>query len=223
MIRLTLLCSFPARALLAVTLCLAARSAAGATLSHQANLPITPFLNQGSANFPAAVIPRFNVADQCLNSVCVRLDGGITGQVGFENFQNFPVTVIVLYTGSITVQRPNLTTLVSVQPATTITDNLPVFDGTLDYGGLSGRSYSGVGATRSDSLCFTNQADLALFTGAGNISLPGFATDLASQTGASSWSLGVRGYGTVTVTYHYSPCATPTQRSTWGRIKSIYR
>jgi len=208
---------------LGLSVCLGAATASAASVSHQAAFPISPYLNSGSFTFPAASFPKFNLSDQCLNSVCVRLDGGLNGLVGFENYQNFPVTVTVSYTGSITLQRPNLTTLISVQPATTITDNLPVYDNVLDYSGLSGRTYPSVSAAQSDSLCLTNAADLALFSGAGSISLPGFTTDLASQSGASSWSLGVRGFATITVTYNYSDCPTPAARSTWGRIKSTYR
>ena len=87
----------------------------------------------------------------------------------------------VAYVGKLTVQRPDLSTLVDIQPATSITDNLTSYDGAVDYAGTSGRWYSPVGATDSDSLCFTGAADLALFSGAGTIALPAVAQDLASR------------------------------------------
>ena len=208
---------------LVLSLAVAAAPATAATISHQATFPLSPYLNFGSYAYAPASIPKFNTAGECLTSVCVRLDVGLNGTVGFENYQNFPVVVTVQYTGSVTLQRPNLTTILTVQPSTTITDNLPVYDNVLDYGGPSGRTYPSVSALQSDSLCITTGPDLALFSGAGNISLPGIGTDLASQIGASSWSIGVRTYATVTVTYHSTGCATPTRRSTWGRVRTLYR
>ena len=65
--------------------------------------------------------------------------------------------------------------------------------------------------------------DLALFSGAGSINLPMSATDLSSQSGASSWSIGPRAYASVSVTYNYQECTTPAEPTTWGRIKRNYR
>lgn len=208
---------------LVLSLSVAAAPATAATVSHQATFPLSPYLNSGSHTYAPLSIPKFNTAGECLTSVCVRVDAGLNGSVGFENYQAYPVVVTVQYTGSVTLQRPDLSTILTVQPATTINDNLPVFDNVLDYGGLSGRTYPTVGATLSDSLCITTGPDLALFSGAGNITLPGYGTDLASQIGASSWSIGVRTYATVTVRYTSTPCATPNRRSTWGRVRTLYR
>ncbi len=208
---------------LVLSLSVAAAPATAATVSHQATFPLSPYLNSGSHTYAPLSIPKFNTAGECLTSVCVRVDAGLNGSVGFENYQAYPVVVTVQYTGSVTLQRPDLSTILTVQPATTINDNLPVFDNVLDYGGLSGRTYPSVGATQSDSLCITTGPDLALFSGAGNITLPGYGTDLASQIGASSWSIGVRTYATVTVRYTSTPCATPNRRSTWGRVRTLYR
>jgi len=80
-----------------------------------------------------------------------------------------------------------------------------------------------VNVTEADSLCLSSPADLALFTGVGTIALPASATDLASQTGASGWSIGVQAYATVKVTYNYQECTVPVERLTWGRVKGIYR
>ena len=156
-------------------------AAEAATVSHTGTYALSPYLNGGSFTFPAASFPKFDLAGQCLTAVCVRVDGGAAGLVAFENYQSFPVTVNVSFIGQITLQRPDLSTLVVVQPSTTITDNLPIYDNVLDYGGTSGRTYPNVSATQSDSLCVTNNSDLTLFSGAGTISLPAFATDLSSQ------------------------------------------
>lgn len=209
--------------LLSIAAGLAATGAQAATVSYQATFPLSPYLNSGTYVFPGATLPKFNLAGQCLSSVCVRLDGGLAGSIAFENYDNFPKTVNVTFTGKITLQRPDLSTLIIVQPVTGTTDNMPAFDGVLDYGGTSGKTYPNVGATQSDSTCTNSMTDLALFAGPGTITLPGFATDLSSQVGANSWSISVKAYATITVTYHYTECALPADRTTWGRLKGSYR
>lgn len=210
-------------ALLAVSLGLASTEAGAATVSYQATYPLSPYLNGGTFVFQGASLPKFDLVGQCLQSVCVRIDAGTNGVVGFENSLPTPSTVTVQYVGKLTVQRPDNSALLIVQPATTLGDNLTSFDGAVDYAGTSGRFYSPVAAIAADSLCLTSAADLALFSGAGTIALPAVGQDLSFQTGANSWSIGLRLYGTVTVTYHYQDCTVPAERQTWGRIKSNYR
>ncbi len=201
---------------------LATDSNAG-SISYFATFPASPYLNSGTFVFPPASVPKFDQAGQCLTSVCVSLDGGVTGEIGFENYDNFPKTVNVYFDGRITLHRPDNTLLLTVLPGTTTTDNVTAYDGTLDYGGTSGRTYTGVNATQADSTCLASPADLALFTGAGTIGLPGTATDLSTQSGANSWSIGVKGYATIKVTYNFADCPVPADPTTWGRIKGIYR
>jgi len=210
-------------ALLALSLGLVSTEARAASVSYQATYALSPYLNGGTLALPAATLPKFDLVGQCLQSVCVRVDGGTNGLVGFENSQPTPVMVNVSYVGKLTVQRPDLSTLVDIQPATSITDSLTSYDGAVDYAGTSGRFYANVGATDSDSLCFSGAADLALFSGAGTIALPAVGQDLSSLTGANSRTIGTRVYATVTVTYVYRDCTVPAERQTWGRIKSNYR
>jgi hypothetical protein len=200
-----------------------ATGALAGSATHTATFPLSPYLNSGTAVFPAASLPKFDLADQCLESVCLRLDGGVAGEIAFENYENFPKRVNVAFTGTITLQRPDLTPLITVQPATSTSDSVTAFDSVLDYGGTSGLTHQGVGATASDSLCVKDSNDLALFSGAGTISLPGFATDLSSQVGANSWSIGLKAYATITVTYVYADCSVPVEPTTWSGIKTLYR
>ncbi|HEX7879774.1 MAG TPA: choice-of-anchor E domain-containing protein, partial [Candidatus Eisenbacteria bacterium] len=115
----------------------------------------------------------------------------------------------------------DLSTLVTVVPTVTTVDTLPVFDNNLDYGGPSGRSYFNLPGAAADSVCLSGAGDLALFAGAGTISLPGNAVDGSFQTGASSWSIGPRPYATITVTYNYRDCSVPVTPSTWSGIKRL--
>ena len=77
-------------ALLAVSLGLASTEARAASVSYQATYALSPYLNGGTLALPAASLPKFDLAGQCLQSVCVRIDGGTDGLVAFENSQPFP-------------------------------------------------------------------------------------------------------------------------------------
>ena len=200
-----------------------ATEARAASVVHTLSYPLTPYLNGGTLAMTPQALPKFNIDGECLTSVCISLDGDVYGEIGFENYDNFAKTVVVQFTAFITLQRPDVSTILVVQPATSTTDNVPAYDGTLDYGGTSGKTYYGVGAGQVDSLCLSSPADLALFSGAGNINLPCIASDASSQVGANSWSIGIKGYAIVTVRYNYVHCETPAERTTWGRIKQSYR
>ncbi|TPW13825.1 MAG: hypothetical protein FD129_1199 [bacterium] len=208
-------------ALIVLSLGLIATEAGAATVSHTAVFPLGPYLNGGSHTFPPAAFPRFNLAGECLESVCIRLDGGTLCDIGFENYQLFPVRVTVTALATITLQRPDTSPILMVQPTVVVSDSLPVYDGVLDYAGPSGRSYFSLPGADADSTCLTTTGDLALFAGAGTINLPGFATDGSFQVGASSWAIGPRPYANITVTYHYRNCIVPTAPTTWSRIKGL--
>jgi len=210
-------------ALLALSLGFVSTEVRAASVSYTGTFPLSPYLNGGTYNFAPVGFMKFDLVGQCLTSVCIVVDGGLNGQIAFENYQLFPVVVNVNFTGTITLKRPDSSPILTVQPLTTTSDNMPIFDGVLDYGGTSGKTYPNVLATKADSLCLTSASDLALFTGNGAIALLASATDLCSQVGASSWSIGPKAYANVTVTYNYRDCTVPAERQTWGRIKSNYR
>lgn len=200
---------------------LLASGARAASVSHTGNFPLSPYLSLGAHTYAPASFPKFNLAGQCLTSVCVRLDGATVNDFGFENFQLFPVRVTGTLIATITLQRPDLSTLVVVQPTVVISDSVTAFDGVADYAGTSGNYHFNVPAADSDSTCVTGATGLALFSGAGTIGLPGLATDGSYQVGAGSWSIGPRSYATITVTYNYRDCSVPVETTTWSRIKQL--
>jgi len=200
---------------------LLASSARAASVSHTGNFPLSPYLSNGSYVYSPASFPKFNLAGQCLTSVCFRLDGGSVNDFGYENFLLFPVRITGTLIATITLQRPDLSPLVVVQPTVVISDSVTAFDGVADYAGTSGNWQFSVPAADSDSTCVTGAGDLALFTGAGTIGLPGFAIDGSYQVGAGSWSLSPRSFATITVTYNYRDCSVPVATTTWSGIKRL--
>jgi len=192
------------------------------SVSYILSTPVSPYLG-GSHTFAPLDFPKFDVAGQCLDEVCVRVDGNVFGYVGMENFEAFPKTLTSNFTAKLTVFRPSLLSLVATQPATSTSDPVTAFDGAVDYAGTSGLTITGLAASSADSLCWADPADLALFSGAGTIGLPVTAFNLCSHTGANSWTFAIQATAQVKVTYVYSDCATPAIPATWGSLKSRYR
>ena len=200
-----------------------AAPAQAGSVTYASPYPLSPYLGSSPYAFVATDFPRFDVPGVCLISVCVKLDGLVTGSVSFENYDNFPKTVTTTFTAKIELKRPDLTPLVSVQPAVSTSDPVPAFDGVVDYAGTSGLTHSGLLASVADSLCMTDAANLALFSGPGTISLPCTATNLSTQSGANSWSFAIKAAAVATITYTYAECAVPARPATWGHLKSLYR
>ena len=193
------------------------------SVTYASPYPLSPYLASAPYAFGVTAFPKFDVPDVCLVSVCVKLDGLVTGSVSFENYDNFPKTVTSTFTAKIELKRPDLTPLVAVQPAVLNSDPVTAFDGVLDYAGTSGLTHADLLASVADSLCLTGAADLALFSGPGTISLPCTATNLSTQSGANSWSFAIKAAASALITYTYTDCIVPVRPASWGRLKSLYR
>ncbi|NOT32974.1 MAG: choice-of-anchor E domain-containing protein [Candidatus Eisenbacteria bacterium] len=197
-------------------------SAQATSVTYSVTTSLSPFLN-APYTFPATPVPKFDMPDQCLSSVCVRLEGQQFGFISIENFDASPKIVNVTWSAKYDLLRPSLTPLLTVTPSLLKSYSLSAFDGGVDYAGTSGVTESGLFATAEDSTCVTAPADLALFTGPGSISLPCTVANTSTHNGANSWSFGIQAAAIINVTYNYSPCATPTRATTWGRVKLLYR
>jgi hypothetical protein len=204
----------------ASALTLGAAAGWAATVSHSASLPLAPTNWTASMSFP-----RFDTQLGCLDSVCFSLNGHVQGQAKFESQDGSPATVTMNLSSTVTLQRPNGTTLVVTIPLAATSDNVTAYDGINDYGGTSGRTYSALSADKVEGSCTSAPADLALFSGAGNIVLPVLATGSSIGNGGGNLYLqfSTDASSGAQVTYHYSDCPVPARKGTWGAIKSLYR
>lgn len=212
-------------ALLALSLAPLATGARAASVTHSQSLGVSPYLGASPYTYPAAASSflKFDAAGQCLTSVCLRLDATAAGYVGLENTSASPMIVPGALVGAVTVARPDLTPLISLQPGIPFSAGLQAFDGTVDYAGTSGVILNGLSANLIGTLCLTSPADLALFSGPGTISLPCLAANASTQAGASSWTFAVQSLVVLEVTYNFEDCAVPLEAQTWGNIKGLYR
>jgi hypothetical protein len=207
----------------ALSLALLPAAARAGSVTYTVPYPLSPYLASTPYAFTPTDFPKFDQPGMCLISVCVKLDGLVTGSVGLENYDNFPKTLTSTFTAKLQLARPDLTPLVAVQPAVSNSDPVTAFDGTVDYAGTSGLTHDNLYASVADSLCLAGVADLALFSGPGTINLPCTATNLSTQSGANSWSFGIKAAASATITYTFVDCAVPARSATWGHLKSLYR
>ena len=185
---------------LALTLCMMLVGAANAgVITHTDTVPLQ------STNFTKSVtIPKYNGVDPLLKIEFI-LAGHVEGDAKYENKDAEPATVTAELKASLTLQRPDLSTLVVSIPTHYKVEDLPKFDGVEDFAGTSGRTYTGLSADKSESSSSTTAADKALFSGVGNIVLPVDATgqSYASGPGNIASEFATSASADVTVKYYY--------------------
>ncbi len=167
-------------------------------------------------------IPKFNAALGTLTSISFTLNGNLTATQKFENGDDVSSTITVTTTGTMTLQRPDTTTLVITIPTVQNTATVGPFDGNINFAGTSGITFSPKVGTLSNTQVYSGASDLALFTGSGNITLPVLATGSSGGTGAANVTIqaSLTGQASASVTYTYSVATVP-EPSTYGAIGAV--
>lgn len=125
-----------------------------------------------------------------LTSIYFELFGEIDTDVRFENMGPSARDAAWSVTGTLTLQRPDLSTIVVTIPTVSGLDSLTAYDSVLDYGGTSGRTYLGLTNSKTESHTSPPPAgDLALFTGTGTIPLPISAVASSGGFSGGNWAL----------------------------------
>lgn len=180
----------PVRHVLAACLFAASAAVASAqvvqTQCHSASIPISQTPLNGSMTFP-----KFDPALGTLTQITFSLTGNAQGSAAAENLSTTaPSALTMNFAASLTLQRPDTSTIVVALPLATFNDTLAPFDGTIDFGGPSGVFHGGISATNTNGAVSPPPvSDLALFTGLpnapGTISLPvvGLAASSANGNG----------------------------------------
>jgi hypothetical protein len=203
----------------AVLVCAAGAAMAG-TVTYGGGVSLATTNWSSSITFP-----KFSPTLGCLDSVCFSLSGHVEGTAKFESLDSGPTTVTMNLAATLTLQRPDLSTLVVTLPAASTSDNVTAFDGLIDFGGTSGRTHLGLSANSTDGRCSSAPSDITLFTGSGNIVLPCVGTGSSNGSGAGNLILQFQTLASAgaDVTYWYTQCVTPTKPTTWGALKAHYR
>lgn len=160
-----------------------------------------------STNFTSSVsVPKFDPMLGTLNKVTLKLAGHVEGMAQFESLDADPATIDMQLAAQIVLQRPDMSMLVVTLPLIMTTDNVLAFDGVIDFGGTSGKSYPMLSADDMNTVMTMSAMDLALFTGPGNIMLPVVATGASTGSGAGNLLLqfATSASANVMVTYDYT-------------------
>ncbi len=167
-----------------------------------------------TTNFTSSVtVPKFNAALGTLQSVQFSLNGTVVSTIKFESLDAAPATITATASATITLTRPDSSTLVAVLPSQTRTAAETAFDNVIDFGGTSGTTFTGLtGSTLANSGLLTSAADRTLFTGAAGstITLPISAAGTSSAAGAGNLitQINTQAAADVTVTYTFDAPVT---------------
>jgi hypothetical protein len=169
-------------------------------------------------------IPKFNPSLGTLTSIVFNLQGSETASQKFESLDAGPSVITATTTGTMTLFRPDNTTLVVTAPQVVNVFNAAAFDGTIDFAGASGATFVTTSSTSSDTSSSSSPADIALFSGLGTISLPVSATGSAGASGAGNLlnQFNTTGSTTAIVTYTFTPLVSEVpEASTYGSIGAV--
>ena len=167
------------------------------------------------------VLPKFDPALGVLDRVSWTVWANVEGSASFENLDAAPATITTSLQARITLSRPDLSPLQIVLPVVNNSDAAAAFDGTIDFGGLSGKSYTGLTASDSGSSSSVAPADLAAVTAASvgeTISLPVTAIGDSRGTGAGNLLLLFQTFAAsqVRVEYEYHQVPAPAAAGMLG-------
>lgn len=167
-----------------VVAALAGAAVANETISYDATF------NMARTNWDAnLVIPKFDPALGTLVRVSWTLNGDVTGSASFESLDAADATITTSLAATITMYRPDNSVLDVVIPVVNNTDSATAFDGTVDFGGTSGKAYENLSGSDTASDNTTDNADLALFSATflgETITLPVGAVGSSSGSGAGN-------------------------------------
>lgn len=163
--------------------------------------------------------PRFDPAVGILTGVEFVLNGRLRGSAQIESLEAEAIEVTISMSANIVLQRPNGSPIVESIPASSVTESVSAFDGTVDFDGPSGRVFpSLIGIHLVESGVFSEPDDLALFVGEGSIVLPVSANGRASGEGGGNLALGytTEASAFVTVTYFFEQGSISLEKWTNG-------
>lgn len=150
-------------------------------------------------------IPKFDPALGELLAVKVVVQGDIAGSLRFENTDSHDECEVEAKLGAnISLKRPDLSDILALTAKVEREFEVDEFDGTVDFGGRSGVTFSSLTATRS-KYRGPYIADNAIFVGDGSIDLPLHVRGLSyiSASEHSVYQFTSEAAVKVTITYHY--------------------
>jgi len=130
---------------------------------HETSQPQTP------TNWNHAfVLPKHSPELGPLESVTVTLRSMTNFGLALENLDAAPGTAFFQLGCVVSARRPGASVIVSTTSNQSVQADLAPFDGTIDFDGPSGETFTNLHQTRESSIVLQSLADLALFTAMSN-------------------------------------------------------
>lgn len=151
-------------------------------------------------------VQKFDASLGTLKSVKVNFDGQIVGNANVENLDAKDQTLTFDLSGNLQLMGSEiLGTLFDETANKADSLNATAYDGTFDFGGTSGGSFSGLTAVASGEKTYTDQSFLNAFIGDGNIDFLFSAFTNSKVTGSANIvsQINTQGGAMVSVVYEY--------------------
>jgi len=190
-------------------------SASAGLISHNGSLPTTT--TNWSTNID---VPQFDDmgGTRVLKSISVFLGGTVSGTAKGESLDNAPTVVDLFLKADISLSLGG-SQLAIVIPVADASFNATAHDGTVDFGGSSGATFSNLNATDSvKELLTLGGDDLSPWIGGGNVTLVGAATGTSSGSGAGNLILSFATDASLSwmVSYDYNIVPAPGAAALFG-------
>ena len=170
-----------------------------------------------------AKVNQFDPSLGTLRDIRFGLTGTLQGTIGVENLEPTPTSTYESIASTVTLSGPGgSANLLSVTPYVVTSANLADFDGTINFAGRSGRTFS-VSNTQSATTSFTAgaggpQLPVAPFVGTGQVALPVTASATSGIGGPLALAARIRAVAgaKVTVGYGFASTSPPAGGGTTG-------
>lgn len=169
------------------------------SFTHTFNTASTNLVQVGS-------LPQFNPALGTLTEIDISINGQITSDIRVENMDSSPAVITGTVAGDLNVTGPDFNQTFATTSQNQTFD-ASAYDGTLDFGGTSGKNFGNVTVPGSSAFTMTSAGELAAYSGTGNVTIDEEPVANSSATGGGNLDVQIasNGSATITVTYHYIP------------------
>lgn len=149
--------------------------------------------------------------DRKLVSICIHLEGTVSGSAALESLDNSPAKVSVQLSAMISLSLGG-SDLAVIIPIADDSFNASSYDGVLDFGGTSGMTFEKLsGSDSADNKLTFEDASFAKFLGDGMIKLEGNANGTSFGSGAGNLLLQFNTEASMSyrITYKYTEVPAP--------------
>lgn len=174
--------------------------AAQKTITQNCVLP----LSQTNWNDTCSVT-KFDPALGQLKSVKINVNAQVNSEVKIENQDPQPETITSNVSAQIQIKKPDSGVILNVTPSKSVSDLFGSYDGVLDFGGTSGKSYIGLTSSTTNSSTLVSSGDLNQYIGAGNANMAVSASGQSSFSGSANYVSGLNtsAQASIEITYYY--------------------